>query len=93
MKPRHTATLALVRVGIIVALVGVPIGALFFLYFGPIDAQSAALIKLADLPNLLLVALFNHWMNVDNKLFWMIILSAFPVLAWGTVGFLIARRI
>ncbi len=83
MKLRHAAALA---------LVAVPIGGWLVLYFGPVGPYGAALIRLADLPNLLLDVLFNQWMNADNKLFWAVVLSVFPIIAWGTIGFLIAQR-
>jgi hypothetical protein len=92
MKPRHAAALALVRVGIVISFVAIPVGALFFKFFGPFNEFSNGLIWLAELPNALVEIPFNRWMTVDNKLLWLIVLSAFPIIVWGVAGLFVARR-
>jgi hypothetical protein len=52
----------------------------------PINAFSEKILWLAFLPNILLIVLFNRWMNVDNKLFWLVVTEAFPIIAWGALG-------
>jgi hypothetical protein len=94
VKPRHAAALALVQVGIVILFVGLPVGALLFTCFAPINEFGNALGLLAWLPNMLLYVLFNHWItDVDENLPWLIVVSAFPVVVWGVAGLLLARRI
>jgi hypothetical protein len=93
MKPRHAAALAPVRVGIVILSAAIPAGALLLPYFGPINGFRHALRWLVWLPNIPLEILFNRWMTVENKLFWLVVLSAFPVIVWAVAGLLVARRI
>ena len=94
MKPRHATALVLVQVGIVILFAAIPVGALLFTYFAPINDFGNALRWLAWLPNMPLGMLFNHWMtDLDENLLWLVVLSAFPVVVWGVAGLLVARRI
>jgi hypothetical protein len=84
---------ALRRGGIIVLFVAIPISALLFTYILPINEFGAELIRWADFPNLILVALFDQWMTVESKLFWQVVSSTFPLIVWGVAGLLVAQRI
>ena len=97
MKPRHTVALALPWT-IITIFLAVPLSGLCLFWFIPLGKYSGlflAVLYVPDIiPNVILTLFPHNWMSEDQyKLLTIIVMSAFPVVAWTLTGVFVAKRI